>query len=84
VQSAIGIALPFSAVILCGYLAARFRILPDGGIAGVNASLGACKVVESAVFVRRRDSSAKYLRGRAESDFAIVSGLSRLRQLHCF
>ncbi len=36
-QAAIGIALPFFAVILCGYLAGHFRVMPEGGIAGVNA-----------------------------------------------
>ena len=33
----VGVALPFFAVLLCGMLAARLRLLDDAGLIGLNA-----------------------------------------------
>ena len=36
-EMAVGVALPFFAVLMCGFLARRLRILDDYGVRGLNA-----------------------------------------------
>jgi hypothetical protein len=36
-QAILAVTIPFFALVLCGYLAARQRVLPETAIAGLNA-----------------------------------------------